>query len=71
MQTATDITQPDEERAHSAMREIRLQASIVRALLDEVDGVNRHQISRSQLLEELARLGCRLLETAAALSAGP
>ncbi len=51
------------------VREIRLQVSIVRTLLDEVDAVRPHEDgTREQLIEELARLGCRLLETASAMS---
>ena len=51
------------------VREIRLQVSVVRTLLDEVDAVRPQEDgTREQLIEELSRLGCRLLETASAMS---
>lgn len=53
-----------------AAREIRTQAGVVRALLDEVDAVNRAFDADldAQLVEELARLGCRILEAASTLA---
>ena len=49
-----------------AIREIRLQVSVVRVLLDEVDA-----IEPALRDDALARLGCRLLETASDLSKKP
>jgi hypothetical protein len=54
-----------------SFREIRLQASVVRVLLDEVEAVDEPELGdapREQFIEELARLGCRILETASALT---
>jgi hypothetical protein len=54
-----------------SLREIRLQASVVRVLLDEVEAADEPEHShapREQFIEELARLGCRILETASALA---
>jgi hypothetical protein len=55
------------------VREIRLQASVVRALLDELDTTSPglRMMARDQLVEELARLGWRLLEAASSLSNDP
>jgi hypothetical protein len=50
------------------VREIRLQVGVVRVLLDEVECVDPSRLSSAQLHEELARLGCRMLEAASALS---
>jgi hypothetical protein len=50
---------------------IRKQAAIVRALADELEHLAPQGATgslREQLVEELARLGCRILETAAKLS---
>lgn len=53
-----------------AAREIRTQAGVVRALLDEVDSIDPAFDAEldGQLIEELARLGCRILEAASAMS---
>jgi hypothetical protein len=53
-----------------AVREIRTQAGVIRALLDEVDAVDPAFGAEleGQLIEELARLGCRILEAASAMS---
>lgn len=48
----------------------RQQAAVVRALADQLDRVSPGQAAvnlREQLAEELARLGCRILEAAATL----
>lgn len=50
---------------------VRQQAAVVRGLVDQVEclGPSRANCAlRAQLVEELARLGCRILEAAAALS---
>ncbi len=52
---------------------MKTHAAIIRTLIDEVEHhVQRGKAAeglRGQLIEELARLGARILETAAALSA--
>ena len=55
-----------------ALSAVRSQAAFVRALLDEVERVAPHgseDAVNAQLVEELARLGCRFLEVASALAA--
>jgi len=54
------------------MASARTQAAIVRSLLDafehaSTNGEAEHWM-RAQLIEELARLGCRIMDVAAALS---
>jgi hypothetical protein len=49
-----------------ATREVRTQAGVVRALLDEID--NLDPALDGELTPELARLGCRILEAATAMS---
>ncbi|HEY3820667.1 MAG TPA: hypothetical protein VGL81_26055 [Polyangiaceae bacterium] len=52
---------------------LRSQVAIVRALADQVDRMSRLDEAdglRDQLIEELARLGCRLIEEASSM-AGP
>jgi hypothetical protein len=70
----------DEGRLYEEVRvlAVREQAAIVRALADELEALAPWGTTgtlRQQLVEELARLGCRILETAATLSrtaeAGP
>jgi hypothetical protein len=55
-----------------AAREIRTQTGVVRALLEEVDAIDRALETETaldaQLVEELARLGCRILEAASTLA---
>lgn len=51
---------------------VRGQAAFVRALLDELERISpagKEGAFSAQLVEELARLGCRCLEAATALSA--
>jgi hypothetical protein len=53
-----------------AAREVRIQAGVVRALLEELDAIDPafdSELER-QVVEELARLGCRILEVASAMS---
>jgi hypothetical protein len=54
------------------MASARTQAAIVRSLVDELEHVAAHGEAahwlRAQLIEELARLGCRILDAAAALA---
>jgi hypothetical protein len=55
-----------------AVSSVRSQAAFVRALLDEVERVapsGSGSVVSEQLVEELARLGCRCIETASALTA--
>jgi hypothetical protein len=51
-----------------AASEIRTQAELVRALLDELDAIEPafEEELDAQLVDELARLGCRILEAASA-----
>ena len=54
-----------------SVKELRSQTAFVRTLLDEVERVSRgggDGALAAQLIEELARLGCRCLETASDLS---
>ena len=54
-----------------ALSSVRSQAAFVRALLDEVERVappGSEDAVNEQLVEELARLGCRFLEVASALT---
>jgi hypothetical protein len=51
---------------------LRAQVAVVRALADQVDHLPRdlrEEGLRSQLIEELARLGCLLIEEAGSLAA--
>lgn len=55
-------------------RELLLQIAIVRALLDEMERLERAsnpQMIADQLVQELERLGCRTLEVAATLVPEP
>jgi hypothetical protein len=50
---------------------LRAQAAVIRSLLDEVERVapaNAPVVAREQLVEELARLGCRFIEAASGLA---
>src|SRR5262249_31148477 len=64
MRTLQEVTQP-------SVTSVRSQAAFVRALLDDVERLQpaeaRGPLSE-QLLEELARLGCRCIELAARLT---
>jgi len=54
-----------------AMSSVRSQAAFVRALLDEVERVapsGAGDAVSAQLVEELARLGCRCFDTASTLT---
>ena len=56
----------------SVLSGVRSQAAFVRTLLDEVERVAPSSAGgavTAQLVEELARLGCRFLEVASALTA--
>lgn len=55
----------------AALHECRIQAAVVRALLDEVERIENPRTREDitdQLVEELARLGGRLLEAASAMT---
>ena len=59
------------ESEDSRLAGVRSQAAFVRTLLDEVERVapsGTGNAVSTQLVEELARLGCRFLEVASALS---
>jgi hypothetical protein len=54
-----------------ALASVRSQAAFVRSLLDEVERIapaGAHGPVSAQLVEELARLGCRFIEVASALT---
>jgi hypothetical protein len=64
----------DDRLLHEELRclAVREQAAVVRALADHLEHFAPSAAPaglRGQLVEELARLGCRAFETAAALSA--
>lgn len=53
---------------------VRSQVAIIRTLADHIETLSRvadADAVAEQVIEELARLGCRLLETAAALAGPP
>jgi hypothetical protein len=53
---------------------LRAQAAVVRALTDEVEQLTRAEEAvgvGDRLVEELARLGCRLFEVASSLTRSP
>ena len=54
----------------SSTTHLRSQAALVRSLADELDSLLPHggHGLRAQVVEELSRLGARILETAAALA---
>jgi hypothetical protein len=57
---------------HQRVVSARTQAAIVRSLVDEFERASTrgdaYHWLRAQLIEELARLGCRVLEAAAVLT---
>ena len=59
--------------SHEPMASARTQAAIVRALVDEVEHAiansNAEHWMQAQLIEELARLGCRIIDVADAWTA--
>jgi hypothetical protein len=59
--------------AELRLARLRSQAAVVRALADHVEHLSRAGDADGigdQIIEEMARLGCRLLEAAGALAAG-
>lgn len=52
--------------------DLRMQAAVIRALLDEIDrrltSPTSCELIAEQIVEELTRLGCRTLETASVLA---
>jgi hypothetical protein len=54
------------------MIDARTQAAVVRALIDEFEHVSAHgeaaQCLRTQLIEELARLSCLIMDVATTMS---
>lgn len=72
---ATPQNGPMQRKSHlsaALTTSLRSQAAFVRALLDELERISPADSEGAlgaQLVEELARLGCRCLETASALSA--
>jgi hypothetical protein len=57
---------------HHSMAAARTQAAIVRALVDELEHAsaddNTERWMRAQLIEELTRLGSRIMDLAAAMT---
>ena len=56
-------------RAH----DVHVQMAVIRSLLDEIERIEsatRETLSE-QMIEELARLGCRVLELASAMTPAP
>jgi hypothetical protein len=57
---------------HPPMTSARTQAAIVRSLVDAFEHASSHVEAerwlRAQLVEELARLGCKILDVASALT---
>lgn len=67
------LTSGDDRLLHEELGglAVRRQTAVVRALLDQVECLSPWSAIeglRAQLVEELARLGCMLLEAAASLS---
>jgi hypothetical protein len=73
---STVFFRPAQLEPQPTMRRLRNHAALVRALLDELDrvappagaGLGVQQCVAAQLAEEVARLGCRMLEYAAAIA---
>jgi hypothetical protein len=68
MANAIDVSL-DNEHVTRAVREIRVQVSVVRALLEDLDAVEPRDLLHDQFVEELERLGCRILEISSSLAA--
>lgn len=64
----------DQFGAELRLARLRAQVAIVRAIADHIDHFARPgeaDALSSQLVEEMARLGCRLLEAAASVTRAP
>ena len=69
-QTTTEL-KTEGVRARRAIASVRNQVALVRALTDEVEHLipcSAPGVASGRLIEELARLGCRILEAAAAMA---
>jgi hypothetical protein len=72
-----DVSRPDDDRwldADLRLARLRSQLAAVRALSSRIDHLTsaEHAVSLGgQVIEEIARLGCRLLEAAASLTEVP
>jgi hypothetical protein len=67
------LNEPDDGLLREELKlvTVRQQVAVARTLADQVEGITSpHKVHtlRAQLVEEMARLGCRLLEGAATLS---
>jgi hypothetical protein len=80
MSTSTTFLKLGELSLPEALARLRGHAALVRALVDEIDRLAPPARSReaarfaavsAQLAEEFRRLGCRMLECAAAMSDSP
>jgi|HubBroStandDraft_5_1064220.scaffolds.fasta_scaffold70307_2 hypothetical protein len=68
---ALESNDDDRLSAELQLARLRSQAAVVRTITDEVDHLARMRDGdglRGQLVEEMARLACRLLETSASLA---
>jgi hypothetical protein len=78
---STAVSQFDQVDLSAALERIRVHAALVRALLDELDRLapiserrpdaERFVALSEQHAEELGRLGCRIVECAAAMTGIP
>jgi len=60
--------------AELRLARVRSQVAVVRAIADQVEYLSRAGEAAAlgdQLIEEMARLGCRLVETAGSLAGSP
>ena len=76
MPSLSALQSNDDDRlgAELQLARLRSQVAVVRTIADEVEHLTRPRDAdgvRAQLVEEMARLGCRLLEAAASLTEPP
>ena len=71
----TSFLQPNDVPPQWPLKRLQTQAALVRALVDELDRVATRETDQAsgygvatQLAEEVARLSCRMLECAAAMT---
>ncbi len=76
MPSLATLESDDDDRlgAELQLAHLRSQVAVVRTVCDEVEHLAQPRDAdslRAQLVEEMARLGCRLLEAAASLTERP
>ena len=76
MPSLAALESDDDDRlgAELELARLRSQLAVVRTVCDEVEHLTRPRDAdgpRTQLVEEMARLGCRLLDAAASLTESP